>query len=204
MVEWIRELLRPLGCLKSSDSHIAAGDHSMRLVQMFGLALFFVSVSLLWAGGVGIPKKEDVPKYMKQLTSPTAADRAKAAEMLGKRGGINANDVEGAVDPLRKLLEKDSDARVRSAAARALGEIHGEPEETVPVLIERLKKDDKKDVKMAIVVALGQYGPDAKDALPPLREMMAKFDTKAAKKSADAQTIQTSIQLITMVKKKKG
>jgi HEAT repeat protein len=175
----------------------------MRFVQASGLAMFFVGVSLLTAGSLGIPKKEDVPKYMMQLSSPTAADRARAAQMLGKRGGINANDVEGAVDPLRKLLEKDADAKVRSAAARALGDIHLDPENVVPVLIDRLKNDEKKDVKMAIVVALGQYGPDAKDALPPLREMAAKFDTKAAKKSADAQTIQSAIQLISMAKKKK-
>ena len=176
----------------------------MRFAQLFGLGVFFLSVSLLLAGSVGIPKKEDVPKYMKQLSSPTPADRARAAEMLGKRGGINSNDVEGAVDPLRNLLEKDSDAKVRSAAARALGDIHLDPEGVVPVLIDRLKNDSKDDVKMSIVVALGQYGPDAKESLPRLREMMAKFDTKAAKKSANAQTIQNSIQLISMVKKKKG
>ena len=60
-------------------------------------------------GGIGLPKKEDVPKYMKQLSATNGADRAKAAEMLGKRGGINANDVEEAVEPLKKALQKDID-----------------------------------------------------------------------------------------------
>src|ERR1019366_3848340 len=141
-------------------------------------------------------------KYLKQLqTSKNAADRAKAAEMLGKRGGINANDVEDAVEPLKKALEKDKDADVRAKAARALGTIHADAEGTVPLLIGRLKDDSAMAVKMASVVALGQFGPDAKDALPPLREMMAKFDTKAAKKSNDAQTINNAIQAISGAKK---
>lgn len=174
----------------------------MKLARAFGLGIFLVSVSLVLAGGVGAPKKEDVPKYLKQLqTSKIAGDRAKAAEMLGRRGGINAKDVEDAVGPLRTIVQKDADAKVRAAAARALGDIHTDSEGTVPILIDRLKTDDKMDVKIAIAIALGQYGPDAKDALPPLRDLAKKFD---AKKSKEGQTIQNSISLITLVKKKKG
>ena len=175
----------------------------MKFVQGLGLSIFLCSVSLVLAGGVGIPKREDMPKYLKMLQSAaSAADRAKAADMLGKRGGINANDVEDAIEPLKKALEKDKEATVRAASARALGNIHPEAEGTVSLLIDRLKNDSSKDVKMASVVALGQFGPDAKDALVPLREMAAKFDTKAAKKSDEAQTIQAAINAITMKKKK--
>ena len=177
----------------------------MRFVQMFGLCLLFGGFSLVLAGGIGVPKKEDVPKYMKQLSSTNAADRAKAAEMLGKRGGINSKDVEDAVEPLKTMLVKDKDAKVRAASARALGDIRADSEGTVPVLIDRIKSDSEvKDVKMAVVVALGQYGSDAKDALPKLREMLAKFDTKAAKKGMDAQTIQAAITSISGAKKKKN
>jgi HEAT repeat protein len=173
----------------------------MRFVQAFGLSLFLCSVSFVLAGGIGLPRKEDVPKYLKQLqSSQVAADRAKAAEMLGKRGGINANDVEDAIDPLKKSLQKDIDAKVRAAAARALGNIHPDAEGTVDLLIERLKNDSSMDVKMASVVALGQYGPEAKDALPALKDLSKKFDPK---KSKEGPTIMNTIQLITM-KKKKG
>ncbi|MSU77729.1 MAG: hypothetical protein EXS16_06500 [Gemmataceae bacterium] len=173
----------------------------MRWAKSIGLCIFFGAISLVSAGGLGIPKKEDVPKYLKQLkTSPVAADRARAAEMLGKRGGINANDVEEAVEPLKKSLEKDIDASVRAAAALALGNIHSDAVGTVPLLIGRLKNDSAMSVKMASVVALGQYGPDAKDALPPLRELGKKFD---AKKSKEGQTIQNSVMAISG-KKKKG
>ena len=173
----------------------------MKTAQALGIGVFLLGVSIVLAGGLGVPKKEDVPKYLNQLkTSQNAADRAKAAEMLGRRGGINVRDVADAVEPLKKALQKDIDAKVRAAAARALGDIHTEPETTVPILIERLKDDSKMDVKLAIVVALGQYGPDASAAVKPLREMLKKFDPK---KSKEGQTIQFSLQSITM-KKKKG
>jgi len=174
----------------------------MKMVQALGVTVFLLGVSFALAEGIGNPKKEDVPKYLNQLkTSQSAADRAKAAEMLGKRGGINAKDVADAVEPLRKALQKDIDAKVRAAAAYALGDIHAEADVTVPILIDRLKNDDKMDVKMAIVVALGQYGPDAKAALTPLRELSKKFDPK---KSKEAPVIQTSIGQITLMPKKKG
>jgi HEAT repeat protein len=177
----------------------------MKLVQACAMSIVLCTVSIALAGGIGIPRKEDVPKYLKQLqTSKSAAVRANAAMMLGERGGINANDVEDAVDPLKSALQKDTDAKVRGAAARALGNIHPDAAGMVPMFIDRLKNDEVADVKMAIVVALGQYGGDAKDALPPLREMYAKFDTKAAKKSANASTIDSAIKLINGGKKKKN
>ncbi len=171
--------------------------------KVFGLALFFCGVSFVLAAGVGVPKREDVPKYLKQLqTAQSAAERAKAAEMLGKRGGINANDVEVAIEPLKKSLQKDIDAKVRAAAARALGDIHPEDATgTVKILIDRLKNDTSMDVKLATVVALGQFGSESKAALPDLRELGKKFD---AKKSKEGQTIMTTIQLINMGKKKKA
>jgi HEAT repeat protein len=174
----------------------------MKFVQFVGLGIFFCGISLVLAGGIGIPRKEDVPKYLKQLkSSSSAAERAKAAEMLGKRGGINANDVEDAIEPLKAALQKDKDAKVRAAAARALGNILPDAEETVPLLIDRLKNDAVIDVKLATVVALGQFGGEAKDALPPLRELASKFD---AKKSKEGQTIMATIKMISGAKKKKN
>lgn len=174
----------------------------MKLIQAVGLCILFSGMTLVFAGAVGVPKKEDVPKYLKMLqTSQSATDRAKAAEMLGKRGGINANDVEDAIEPLQKLLQKDVDAGVRAAAAKALGNIHPEAKDTVPLLIERLTKDSSMNVKMAAVVSLGQYGPDAADAAKPLRELATKFD---AKKSKEGQTIMAALKSIGGPKKKKN
>ena len=174
----------------------------MKFVQLLGLGIVFLSFTFMVAGQTGIPKREDVPKYLAQLKSTNASDRAKAAEMLGKRGGINVTDVEPAIDPLKMMLDKDKDAKARAAAARALGAIQADAEGTVPLLIDHLKSEtEDKDVKMATVVALGQYGPDAKAALQPLRDYLKKFD---AKKSKEGQTIQNAIQAISMTKKKKN
>ncbi len=177
----------------------------MRFAQAFGLGIFFCSVSLVLAGGFDIPKKADVPKYLQQLKSSTnGADRATAATMLGKRGSINSKDVEEAIEPLKTALQKDKEAKVRAAAARALGNILPEPEGTVALLLDRLKNDEVMDVKMATVVALGQYGAEAKEALPTLKDMAKKYDTKAAKASAESKTIQAAITQISGAKKKKN
>ena len=141
-----------------------------------GSVLFF-AMTLLVEGGGG-PKKEDVPKYMKMLKSNSSKDKALAAEMLGKRGAINLNDVEEAIEPLKKMLLQDRDAGVRKASAKALGDMSPEPKDTVPVLIEALKNDKVTDVKLAIVNALSQYGPDARDALPAIKEFAAKVKDK--------------------------
>src|ERR1051325_3161309 len=132
----------------------------MKWLHSIALGAFFCSVSFgLAGGGLGLPKKEDVPKYLKQLqTSKIADERARAAEMLGKRGTINANDVEDAIEPLKKAMGTDSDANVRAMSARALGNIHPAATEMVPLLVTRLKTDSAMKVKMAAVVALGQYG----------------------------------------------
>lgn len=141
--------------------------------------LFLICLTLAWGGGVGTPKKEDMPKYLKMLkTSQSAKDRALGAEMLGKRGAINAGDVEDAIEPLKLALQKDADAKVKAAAAIALGSIAPDAETTVPLLIGALKEKNF-DLKMAAISALGQFGPLAKDAIQPLREIVKdKTDKK--------------------------
>jgi HEAT repeat protein len=141
------------------------------------------------------PRSEEVPKYLRLLDSSSARDRALAAEMLGLRGLVNANDVDpAAIDPLKKMAQQDSAAEARKAAVLALGNIHPEAKDTVPVLVEVVKTDKAMDVKLAATVALGQFGADAKEALPALRDLGSKFDNK---KSQEFQTVQASIKLIT-------
>ncbi len=127
------------------------------------------------------PRKEDIPKYINMLkTAKDAADRAQAADQIGRRGQILATDVKEAIEPLQNALKKDSDARVRKAAAEALGNIAPEPEKTVPILIDALK-DKALEVNLAAVFALGQYGVEARSALPALREFANKKDDKKIK-----------------------
>src|SRR5262245_66278227 len=144
--------------------------------------LCLLTMCLTLEGG-GTVKKEDVPKYLKALqTSSSAKERATAAEMLGKRGAINVNDVKDAIDPLKTSVQKDTDAGVRKAAATALAAIATEPTETVPLLTDVLKNDKSLEVKLAAVQALATFGPDAKSALHAIRELAAaQKDNKKAK-----------------------
>jgi hypothetical protein len=146
------------------------------------------------------PRADEMPKYMKMLTAGNSKDRAVAAEKIGLRGMVNSGDVKDAIDPLKEMLEKDSDAAVRKAAARALGNISPDPDKTVPLLTKTVKGDKALEVRLAATVALGQYGPDAKDALTVLREFATEFADK--KKAPEAQTIQQAIKSISGAKKK--
>ena len=164
---------------------------------LFVALVAVVCINLVEAGGT--PRREDMPKYLKMLqSSKTGKDRALAAEMIGKRGLVNANDVEDAIETLKTTLQKDVESKVRAAAATALGNIKPPADDMVPLFIDRVKNDKAKEVQLASTVALGQYGAEAKSALPTLREFSGKFDNK---KSADAQTITAAIKSISGKKK---
>lgn len=172
----------------------------MRFHQLLGFGILLMSFGVAWAGA-GIPKKEDVPKFMFMLKSNSGKDRANAAQMLGKRGQVAFKDVENAIDPLKTMLQKDPDANARKAAAIALGSIHPEPETTVPQLIEACKKDANVDVKVAAAESLGVFGPDAKDGAPAIRELMKSFTDKKDRNTR--KILQDALGKVTGVKKKK-
>jgi HEAT repeat protein len=67
---------------------------------------------------------------------------------------------------------KDQSPEVRAAAARAVGDIHGEPRGAVPALLRALKEDHSREVRDAAAVSLGQFGSDAKEAVPALAEAL--------------------------------
>src|SRR5947209_583317 len=126
--------------------------------------IFCALVTLVYAG----PKKEDVPKLIKELKDKDAKTRAAAAEELGHIGQVKKSFTESAVAPLMDAM-KDKDINVRKAATEALGKIDPDATVAVPALVEALK-DKAPPVRQAAAGALGQIGPDAKDAVPDLRE----------------------------------
>jgi HEAT repeat protein len=148
---------------------------------------FGVSLTL-HAGSTLIPIK-DIPNAINKLKTGTPAEKAKAAKDLGDRGQIRASDVKAAVEPLKKLLSDDSDAKVRAASAEALGKIAPEPKETVALLIKSLKEDKEADVKIAVMVSLGRFGMDAKSALPELRKYAQDKDKDKKKLANTAQMV---------------
>jgi HEAT repeat protein len=145
----------------------------MRLYTVAG-SILLLALGFVLAGGAA-PKKEEIPKYLKMLqTSKSTKDRALAADMIGRRGAININDVRDAIEPLKTTMQNDVDATVRKAAVTALGDIGTEPKETVPLLADVVKKDRSLEVKLAAVQALARFGSDAKPALPAIRELASK------------------------------
>ena len=150
-------------------------------ITMFTL----VGVLALTTVEAQIPKKEEIPKYLGQLKNSTSArERAEAAAAIGRRGALSVNDVKEALEPLADLVKSDSDAQVRSAAAKALGDIGSQPTLAVPALTEALK-DKAMGVKMAAINALGQFGPEARPALPQLRAIAQEKKDKKLSQAAN-------------------
>jgi HEAT repeat protein len=172
----------------------------MRFIPAAGVGILTLSVCVA-LGGAGAPKREDVPKYMSMLKSPSGKDRAIAAEMLGRRGQVAYKDVEKAIEPLKQTLLKDTDANARKAAATALGSIRPEAAEAVPELIQAVKKDASVDVKVAAAESLGVFKEDAKEGVPAIRELMKNFNDKAGQ--ATRKRLQAALANITGAKKKK-
>jgi HEAT repeat protein len=155
---------------------------------MFGTIVGVLGLSSLEAD---VPKRIDVNKQITLLKSAKSAkDRAEAASELGRHGAIRARDVKDAIEPLLEALKSDSNAEVRRAAAKALGDIAPDSKVVVPALTEALK-DSAVGVKMAAAMALGQYGAEARSALPSLRELAQ--DKKQKKLSQVARIAMKSI-----------
>jgi HEAT repeat protein len=115
-------------------------------------------------------KKEDVPKYIKQLTAKDAKERIAACEALAEIGELKKAYAKDAYEPLAHAVSKDGDPGVRAKAAEALGRIDADPTKAVPALIEGLKDKDR-NVQVASANALGALGPGAKDAVDALKEL---------------------------------
>jgi hypothetical protein len=85
------------------------------------------------------PADAAIDQALQLLSSPRERDRMEAAIMLGR------NKIAKAVDPLQRTLANDSSARVREAAARALGLLGDHT--SLRALDTSAQVDDDKDVR---------------------------------------------------------
>ncbi len=164
------------------------------------LALF-----LLVAGFVGLAapmivaasKEADAKKATEDLKkSKDAKVKIAALVRLGELGQIQYGYVEPAIPDMLKALG-DTDAGVRAAAAKAVGQAGSEDKDTVPALVKLLKSDKEESVKIAAAEGLGLLGAKAKDAVGELRSAIKDAD----KKSKLAKVVGTSIKSINGTKK---
>jgi hypothetical protein len=140
-------------------------------------------------------KKEDIPKAISKLKNGTAPEKIKAAKDLGERGAVRITDVMEAVEPLKSLLINDANAKVRAAAAEALGKMAPEPAETVQLLLKSLKEDKDEDVKIADMFAIARMGPDAKVAVPEIQKYAQDKDKDKKKLSNAAKQAMKNLKM---------
>jgi hypothetical protein len=101
--------------------------------------------------------------------------RGEAVKELGKFGPA----ARQAVPDLIRILNSHDDA-TQGAAVEALGEIHSDPEVSIPALITCL---DNSDLDDQAADALGKFGPLAKAAVPKMLPLILHGD-KVARRSA--------------------
>jgi HEAT repeat protein len=124
-------------------------------------------------------KEDDAAKYTKELKSSTNVKaKIEAATKLGELGQIKKS---WAADAIPYLIEacKHSDAKLRAAAAEALGKVDpADPAKAVEVLSNLVKNDKDMPVREAAARGLSHMGPNARSALPVLREAANKTENK--------------------------
>lgn len=112
---------------------------------------------------------DDLPERLvplvQALESVSPSERCDALFSLGQLGA----QAQPASLAVRALLD-DPDARVRSHAAGALRNIHGDAWDAVHVLAGLLKNGDAETVRFTAYL-LGQMGPEAMDAVLPLESL---------------------------------
>ncbi len=138
-------------------------------------------------------KEEEAKKWATDLVkAKDAKTRAKAAEELGKLGTIKRTLTTPYTKDLVNAL-KDSDARVRGAAANALGVIDPDDKKSIFDKIHETLKNEKENAAMqglmqglADTARLSGDENLKKQALMTLRELQKKATDKAEAKRIQA------------------
>jgi HEAT repeat protein len=120
---------------------------------------------------------DPLPALVRALRSQSQADRVRAAKDLGRLGWLAREALPALVGALH-----DDDAKVREAAAQAVGLMGPE---TLPTLVGMLSHDDKY-VRRHAVWALGKLGPLARPALGDLCQSLKDADPRTASGAAQS------------------
>jgi HEAT repeat protein len=123
------------------------------------------------------PADDPMPDLIRALRSRAPADRFRAAKDLGRLGWLARDALPALVRALA-----DEDAKVREAAAHAVGQMGPD---ALQSLVEMLGHADKY-VRRIAVWALGRLGPLARPALPDLCAALRDPDPRSASGAAQA------------------
>jgi HEAT repeat protein len=120
---------------------------------------------------------DPLPDLIRTLRGKTPADRVRAAKDLGRLGWLARDAMPALVAAL-----KDDDAKVREAAAQAVGQMGPD---ALPALTAMLGHSDKY-VRRNAVWALGKLGAAARAALRDLCQTLKDSDPRTASGAAQA------------------
>ena len=153
---------------------------------------FLLALGLMLLAGyddlMAANKAEEAKKLIELLKKTKDAKvKAETLEELGKLGQVQYKYVEDGI-PLMFDGLKDQDAKVRAAAAVAIGRVGPDNSDTVEKLTDLLKNDKEESVKVAAAQGLGALGARAKEAVGDLRAARKSITDKKSKfaKSIDA------------------
>jgi HEAT repeat protein len=124
-----------------------------------------------------ITTDDPLPDLVRSLRSRTAADRLRAAKGLARLGWLAREALPALVGTLG-----DEDAKVREAAAQAVGQMGSD---ALPALVSMLAHPDKY-VRRNAVWALGKLGPVARPALRDLCKALKDADPRTATGAAQS------------------
>ena len=110
--------------------------------------------------------------------TPAGGRRARAAGEIGDFGPVASRAVPAMLQALRS-----NDSDIHGPIISALGKIHVQAEEIVPLLIEYLSHEDVREYAAG---ALGGYGPAAKAAVPKLLPLVQIPDKELHRAVVDA------------------
>ena len=156
--------------------------------------IFAISLALLFTGTVSLARasKEDEAKaYTKILkTSKDAKEKIMAVTEIGNLGMVRKSYAKEAIPYLIEAC-KDKEAKLRAAAAEALGKVDP-PEDAgaVELLSDMVKNDKEMAVRLSAARGLGAMGASAKSALPTLREIAKTEDKKSPLSRGAMQAVQ--------------
>lgn len=124
-----------------------------------------------------MPTDDPLPDLVRTLRGKAPVDRVRAAKDLGRLGWLARDAMPALVAAL-----KDEDAKVREAAAQAVGQMGPD---ALPALTTMLTHHDKY-VRRNAVWAMGKLGPLARTALRDLCHALKDPDPRTASGAAQA------------------
>jgi HEAT repeat protein len=160
----------------------------MRRLVMLGLGLMLAG---MLAGPACAQKSKKVDELIKDLDSKNDDVRINALADIGKLAEVKTSWGKMALPQVLEILNKDPQAKMRSAALACLGKIQADPGKYCDNMMKYLKEDKDFGVKGTALALLAQYQQEAGPAVEPLKAHLAEL--RETNKDQDPGNLRSSI-----------